>query len=98
MGRDEAVGDPRQDSAGTFSPRCEASAGLHVLGEAVRNVSDPLEQEPGDVEPHAPITLRNRLVHGYESIDHQMTPAGMDVLRLFEHLIGREAQPPKRTI
>lgn len=40
-----------------------------VLGEAIAQLSDTTRSEHGDVRWSDPVRLRNRIVHGYWSVD-----------------------------
>jgi uncharacterized protein with HEPN domain len=67
-----------------------------VLGEAASQVSDALKRETGHIGWANPVRLRNRLVHGYWSIDHQVllvtartdVPPLLDQLNRIERTLG----------
>ncbi|MDH5292137.1 MAG: DUF86 domain-containing protein [Acidimicrobiia bacterium] len=65
-----------------------------VLGEASSQVSDALKQEARGIEWQHPIRLRNRIVHGYWSIDDQvlLSAARTDVRDLLERLVDLERE------
>lgn len=51
---------------------CAATAmNLLIIGEAARRLSEEAKQSFQDVPWAAVIALRNRIAHGYASIDHQ---------------------------
>ena len=45
---------------------------IGIIGEAANKVSNDFKNENPNVEWHKPIAMRNRLIHGYFSIDIPM--------------------------
>jgi uncharacterized protein with HEPN domain len=66
----ELVGDLDEDALAADELRRDALLwNLTVLGEAAANLSDELKDAHADVPWRQPASLRNRIVHGYWSID-----------------------------
>jgi uncharacterized protein with HEPN domain len=42
---------------------------LHVLGEAVGQLSEEIKEDHPEIGWSSPVRMRNRIVHGYWSID-----------------------------
>jgi uncharacterized protein with HEPN domain len=70
-----------------------------VLGEAAGQLSDELKARFPDVAWHQPVRLRNRIVHGYWSIDLEVLhttataqlPAFVDDLHKVLNVLGQDA-------
>lgn len=45
---------------------------IEIIGEAASKVSAEARQSHADIPWHAIVTMRNRLVHGYFDIDHEV--------------------------
>ena len=45
---------------------------IEIIGEASNKISEDFKMNHSDIEWHKPIAMRNRLIHGYFSIDIPM--------------------------
>jgi uncharacterized protein with HEPN domain len=43
---------------------------LQIIGEATRRLSEPLREQHAEIPWARLVGLRNRLIHGYDTIDH----------------------------
>jgi len=93
----ELVGDRSAGDLDADDLRREAVLwNLIVLGEAATQVSAELKESQSEVTWSDPIRLRNRLVHGYWSVEMEVVvaTASDDLLPLVEQLRAiQETQP-----
>ena len=52
--------------------RDAAAMSLLVLGETARRLSDDTRRQSPEIPWSAIISLRNRIAHGYETVDHRL--------------------------
>ncbi len=87
IGKDEFLGDQTLTRAVVRS--------LEVIGEAARQVPDELKEKHSDVQWKEMIGMRDRLIHGYFSIDYEIvwdvvTNKIPDVHRRLQRIIAEE--------
>ena len=87
MEKDDFLGDQ------TVTPAVVRS--LEVIGEAARQVPDELKEKHSDVQWREMTGMRDRLIHGYFSIDYEIvwdvvTTKIPDVHRRLERMIAEE--------
>jgi uncharacterized protein with HEPN domain len=63
--------------------RCDATAlQLVIIGEAARKLPDDVRKEAPEIPWPVIVSLRNRIVHGYKTVDHNI------VWEIVENRIG----------
>ncbi len=67
-----------------------------VIGEAVAQLSEAVKAAHPDVEWSDPVRLRNRIVHGYWSVDLEVLVATArdDLPAFIERIRSADAEPP----
>jgi len=69
----EAVAGRRRDDLETDAVLAAAlERFIEVIGEAARKVSSPTQESARDIPWRQMIGMRNRLVHGYAAVDHDI--------------------------
>jgi len=71
---------------------------LQIIGEATRRLSESFRQQHAEVPWGRIISLRNRLIHGYDTIDHDRlwlvaTDDVPALMRALDQILG----PPERS-
>ena len=70
---------------------------IHVIGEAVGNLSESFRQAHDDIPWHKARAVRNRIIHGYDTIDEVIVweVATISIPEMLRRIIPLMPRPPR---